>query len=79
MSRYTTLTTWQLLGLALVLAILSAIPGVVNSWYMVWIKLPVVHTNIAGECIKVENFENGHAFNCTDVDVLLRQYRKSTE
>lgn len=40
--------------------------------------LPLVTTTPGGECIKVTNFENGHAFGCPDVDVLLRKYRKVT-
>jgi hypothetical protein len=77
--KYTTLNTVQLLALALVMSVLSAVLVSVNSWYMLYIKLPVVHYDKTNACVKVENFENGHAFNCQDVDVLLRQYRKRTE
>lgn len=79
MMRYSTLSTAQLLVLTFVMSILTALLVSINSWYMIWIKLPVVHMDKAGECVKVENFENGHAFNCADVNVLLRQYRKSLE
>lgn len=37
--------------------------------------IPIVELSPGGECIKVVNFENGEAFNCQDVDVLLRRYR----
>jgi len=36
---------------------------------------PVVHTSTDGSCTKVMNLRNGDAYNCEDVDVLLRQYR----
>lgn len=77
--KYMTLSTMQLLILALVMAILSALLVSINSWYILWSQLPVVHTDKVGVCVKVENFENGHAFNCQDVDVLLRRYRKSIQ
>lgn len=37
--------------------------------------LPTVVRDGTGTCVKVINFENGHAFGCPDVDVLLRRYR----
>lgn len=76
--RFATLSNLQLFFMTLLMAILTALLVSVNSWYMTYIKLPKVHVDVAGVCVKVENFENGHAFNCADVDVLLRQYRKST-
>lgn len=38
--------------------------------------LPEVHRSAKDNaCIKVVNYENGHAFNCQDVNVVLRRYR----
>jgi len=76
---YTTLSTIQLLILTIVMSILTALLISVNTWYMSFSQLPRVHVDQASACVKVENFQNGHAFNCNDVDVLLRQYRKSTQ
>jgi hypothetical protein len=36
---------------------------------------PVVETSPEGSCVKVQNLRNGDAYNCEDVDVLLRQYK----
>lgn len=77
--RFATLTTFQLLLMTLMMGIIAALLVAVNTWYMTFILLPKVHVDVAGACVKVENFENGHAFNCNDVDVLLRRYRKSIE
>lgn len=77
--KYSTITTIQLLLFALIVSLFTALLISVNTWYMVFMKLPVVHSNSAGECVSVENFENGHAFVCDDVDVLLRQYRRSAQ
>lgn len=77
--RFATLSTLQLFIMTLMMAILTALLVCVNTWYMTFIQLPKVHVDVAGACVKVENFENGHAFNCNDVDVLLRRYRKSPQ
>lgn len=79
MTRYSMLSSLQLLVLALLIAILAGVFSSINTWYIIYNNLPIVQTNSAGECVKVLNFENGHAFNCNDVDVVLRRYRKSVE
>ena len=77
--KFATLSNFQLFTMTLLMAIITALLVCINTWYMTFILLPKVHVDAAGACVKVENFENGHAFNCNDVDVLLRQYRKSTQ
>lgn len=37
--------------------------------------LPEVSLNAQGKCVKVLNFKNGDAYNCEDVDVILRNYK----
>ena len=78
-TRYSNVSNWQFLLLALLIAIFSSLLVSINSWYMDFRTLPRVHLDKAGQCVKVENLENGHAFNCEDLDVLLRRYRKITE
>jgi hypothetical protein len=73
--RYTALSTLQLLILALTMSISVAILVSINSWYQDFRLLPEVHIDKTGACLRVVNFENGQAFNCTDVNVLLRRYR----
>jgi hypothetical protein len=75
---YTTLSGIQLLLLSIVMSILVALLLAINTWYLDFRLLPEVHVDKAGACIKVMNFENGHAFNCQDVNVLLRRYRTVT-
>jgi hypothetical protein len=74
--RYATLSTLQLLLLSVVMSVLVATLVSINTWYQDFRLLPEVHSDKAGVCVKVVNFENGHAFNCNDVNVLLRRYRK---
>ncbi len=77
--KYQVISTRDLLVLSLLMSILTATLLSINSWFSLWIQLPVVHTDQAGACLKVDNYVNGQAYNCQDVGVLLRQYRKSTE
>jgi hypothetical protein len=76
--RYATLSTIQLLILAVFMSLSVAVLVSINSWYQDFRLLPEVHQDKAGTCVKVVNFENGHAFGCNDVNVLLRRYRKVT-
>jgi hypothetical protein len=70
------ITAWQLLFLALAISIISVVGSSAFYFYMDSRILPIVYKDAAGECVKVENLENGHAFNCNDVDVTLRRYRQ---
>ena len=78
-SRYSTVTYGQLFFLALTMSIFAAILVVINMYYMDSRTLPRVHTDKSGTCLKVDNFENGDAFNCNDVGVILRRYREVVE
>lgn len=73
-------TTKQLIAFACLMSIvMSSLIGI-NNYFNQYRLLPEVHISKADEkCIKVVNFENGHAFTCNDVDVLLRRYRKVIE
>lgn len=75
--RYTTLTTFQLFILAIIVGFISAGLVLAVKKYDELQLLPIVTVSPTGECIKVTNFENGHAFGCPDVNVLLRRYRKA--
>jgi len=77
--RYANLSTLQLLTLAIAMSVFTAVLVSINTWYMDYRTLPVVHKDASGTCTKVDNFENGHAFNCNDVDVILRRYRTPDE
>lgn len=76
--RYTNLSNLQLFIFALLVGLISGGIVVAVKKYEELQLLPVVTVSPTGQCIKVTNFENGHAFACQDVDVLLRRYRKTT-
>lgn len=73
--KYAVLTQPQLLFMTIVGSVI--VGGIVCcfSLFMDYRTLPVVNYDKTGACVSVQNYENGHAFNCTDVDVLLRRYR----
>lgn len=73
--RFVTLSAIQLAILTFLMALLTAALVSINTWFLDTRLLPEVHVDAAGQCIKVVNFENGHAFNCNDVNVTLRRYR----
>lgn len=78
-SRFSTVTYTQLFFLAICMSIFTAALVIINMYYMDSRTLPRVHTDKSGTCLKVDNFENGHAFNCNDVGVILRRYREVVE
>jgi hypothetical protein len=73
--KYTCVSNFQLFILAIMIAVISAGLTVLYSQYESLKLLPLVEVTATGECVKVTNYENGHAFGCPDKDVLLRRYR----
>lgn len=74
--RFTTISSIQLFVLAILIGLISGGLVVAAQKYQQMLLLPMVTFTPGEECVKVTNFENGHAFSCQDVNVLLRQYRK---
>ena len=62
---------------AIVMGILSACCSICYFEYTRYSELPIVQY-ADDSCKNVVNFKNGDAYNCNDVDVLLRKYRKAT-
>jgi hypothetical protein len=76
--KYVVLNQLQLFVLAITVGLISSAMVIGVQKYDALQLLPVVTVDGAGQCVKVTNFENGHAFGCQDVDVLLRRYMKTT-
>lgn len=77
--RYTVLNTLQLFIMTTLTGLISGAIVILFVLHHDYKLLPVVVKAVTGECIKVVNYQNGHAFSCHDVDVLLRQYRVQIE
>jgi hypothetical protein len=77
--KFTTLTNTQLLIMTLLTGMIAGAISIGFSVFREYTVLPQVFKTPGGECIKVVNYVNGHAFSCPDVDVLLRQYRTEVQ
>lgn len=71
-----TVSTIQLLVCSVLIATIGAAEVIAYSQYKEQQVIPQVQVNPDGTCVKVLNFNNGEAYNCQDVDVLLRRYKK---
>lgn len=81
MSSMYTVTTSQLLLATVLSALISASAIVGYTQYKEHqgrMSLPEVQYSVNKVCVKVINFKNGDAYNCEDVDVLLREYNIKT-
>lgn len=76
--RYSVLSNFSIFILSILISILVAVLVSINSWYLDLRYLPKVYQDKTGACVKVDNYENGHAFTCQDLNVLLRRYRTAT-
>lgn len=70
----------QIVLMAILVSIIISAVVTINMLLKDHLLLPqVVFSSADNKCIKVINFENGHAFNCNDVNIILRRYRKVME
>lgn len=73
---YYLVSTKQMIMNSFMIALLAAGLVEVNRIYHERRNMPEVHISGNNMCVKVINYLNGDAFNCNDVDVVLRRYRK---
>lgn len=76
--KYYTITNFQLFLMAIVVGVISSSLLVINTKVNEYLHLPVVVYS-DDKCVSVENYVNGQAFTCADVDLTLRNYRKKQE
>lgn len=74
---YYSVKTGQILMASLLSALISAGSVAGFMLYKDRQELPLVQLDEIGKCAQVINYKNGDAYNCQDVNVLLRQYRKA--
>ncbi len=74
-----TVSTFQLIIAAVLQSVITVSGVIYYEQYKEKQHWPQVVVDVTGECIKVTNFNNGEAYNCQDVDVVLRQYMKITD
>jgi hypothetical protein len=72
---YYTLSIFQLFIFGLSISVFS-ISGIITwDFYNDRQFIPEVIYDKTGACINVINYQNGDAFNCQDVDGVLRKYK----
>lgn len=75
--KYYNVSSLQLTIMSLLICILTISLFEINSLIKEYISLPEVMISTKDNlCIKVINHENGQAYNCNDVNIILRKYRK---
>lgn len=75
--KYYQVTAIQLFVASLLTGIIAAALVVINIQLKEYLQLPIVISTDDG-CVSVNNYNNGEAFTCEDVDVILRNYRIQT-
>lgn len=74
---YHIVSSKQLTMAALLTCVLTTSLIEINIQVKEYLSLPeVIVKSSDNSCIKVVNYENGQAYNCQDVDIILRKYRK---
>lgn len=76
-TTYHSVKTTQILLASILSALVSAGSVAGFMLYKERLELPLVQQDEMGKCVQVMNYKNGDAYNCQDVDVLLRVYRKA--
>lgn len=73
--KYFQVTTFQLMLMAILTGITAAAIVIINIRINDYLHLPEVDFGPTGQCISVANYQNGEAYQCADVDTVLRNYR----
>lgn len=73
--KYYQVSSFQLFIMAFLTGVIGAALVVINMSVKEYLQLPiVVYEN--DKCVSVVSYQNGEAFTCEDVDIILRKYRK---
>lgn len=72
--KYQLVTNLQMMIFGIFVAVISSCSTIAMFVAQDHFSLPVV-VQKNGQCMEVQNFKNGDAFTCPDVDVILRKYR----
>lgn len=73
--KYYQVTGFQLFTMAILTGIIGAALVIINTSVKEYLQLPIVVYQ-ADKCESVVSYQNGEAFTCEDVDIILRKYRK---
>lgn len=74
-TKYYVVTNSQIMITAILVAVLSTSLVVINTAVKQYFELPLVTFSEDGKCATVSNYKNGEAYTCSDVGVVLRNFR----
>lgn len=74
-TKYYVVSNSQIIITAILVAVLTASLVTINTAVKKYFELPVVTFSEDGKCATVSNYKNGEAYTCSDVGVVLRNYR----
>lgn len=73
--KYFQVSTFQLMLMATLTGVIGAAIVIINIRVNDYLHLPEVDFDASGQCISVANYQNGEAYQCSDVNTVLRKYR----
>ena len=75
MSKFIVISIKQLFANILLTSLFISAFTFILIGFSNYLDLPNVYiNNITDKCIKVENFKNGDAYTCEDLNILLKKY-----
>lgn len=73
--KYYQVTNTQFFFSSILVGVISAALIIINMRISEYLQLPMVTLDSEGKCVSVANYKNGEAYQCSDVDTILRNYR----
>lgn len=74
-NKYYQVSGTQLFIVSVLIGIIAAALITINIMIKEFLMLPVVITDSDNRCINVVNYQNGDAYTCSDVSIILRNFR----
>ena len=75
MNKYYVVTNRQIFISSILISIIVFCLITINNRITDYFQLPLVMVTSDKKCVTVVNVKNGENFNCSDVDVTLKNYR----
>lgn len=75
MNKYYVVSNRQIFISSILISVIVFCLLTINSLVSDFFQLPIVITTKDKQCVTVTNIKNGDNFNCSDVDIVLKNYR----
>lgn len=78
-AKYYQVSNLQLFVMAILIGIIAAALITINIMVREYLLLPTVIVDREDKCASVINYKNGDAYTCSDVGIILRNFRKKAD